>query len=1595
MISGLKKRLMGLVKPQLVPWLISALVLLFGFIVSTTLWRNAQQHQLEKIQTELEFSADQAANNILRRLDSYEMVMRGVKGYMDGSIDVTIEEFRAYIQALQIEEKKSGVQGIGLVMLVSDSEKKSHIAESRKLGLTDYKIKPDGERDNYAPIVRMEPMNGDNLKALGLDVLTVPAARAAIERSRDLDEVSITSHFTLVQDIGKPNTFSFVMYLPIFQQGMQHDTIVARRSAIKGWVDVPFRMNDLMAGLYGEFAKDIDIEIHDGLVVNNGNAPSDQSLMFRSDNKSSKSRLAEGVLQTKRQLDFGGRSWTLLVNTTPAFEARVSDPQQPAIVAWAGTALTLTLAILAWLLARGRQIAKVRYQQLFEQAGEGVLMLSREHRLIEANPAALALFGYTREELLKLNLPSLLAKNEVARLNPVVESMMAGTPHSGEWMHVRKDGTEVMLEVHARRLDGNSYFAILRDLTERNKAEQSIQRLKNLYRALSEINQAIVRMANEADLFPLVCRCAVKFGGMKMAWIGQADESGTFILPVASYGNGLTYLEGLKISTSADVPEGCGPTGITFHENRAIIISNFQENEITRPWHEQAKRYGWGASGSFPITRNGKPFAVFSIYDNHIDAFDKEMIDLLREMAMDISFALDNFEREKQRQLSQNKLLLAQAAVEESRDRYADLYEFAPVGYLSISKQGLIAEVNWKVTSMFGLKRNQLNDHPFMQFVDNEEKQCWQQLFLSMLDLDGGEELNFDMKFTHENGNKLTANLNCLRMDDEGEQPILRVAMIDVTQLKQAEEARQQTDLRLQATIDAIPDLMFEVDLNGRYYAVHSTSNQLLVLPPEELIGKTVHEVLPPEAASIAMSAINEADEDGRSQGRQYELQLPQGKRWFELSISKKSGNNHDDNPHFIVLSRDITERKQVEAALQSSELHLRTIIDVEPECIKIVDAQGCLKEMNPAGLAMLEADNLDQISNKPLLDFIAPKYHKAFKDLHKHVIAGETKQLEFEVIGLRGGRRWLETHAVPMLDKGQKVLLGVTRDITERKLAELEVRISATAFESQEGMMVTDANKTILKVNKAFTKISGYSAEEAVGQTPRLVSSGHHHADFYELMWDKIAINGGWEGEVWNRRKNGEVYPQHLTITAVKDSEDAVTNYVASFTDVTLRNAAEAEINHLAFYDVLTRLPNRRLLIDRLNHALSAGARLGWGGALLFLDLDHFKTLNDTLGHDVGDLLLRQVAERLTACVREGDTVARLGGDEFVVMLEDLSKQPIEAAAQAKIIANKILTTISQPFYLSKKIYQSTASIGVVLFSDNEHSQETLLKHADIAMYQAKKAGRNTLCFFDPDMQVAINTRAALEIDLRNAIDNQQFELYYQVQVNILGQPLGAEALIRWPHPERGLVSPYNFIPLAEETGLILPIGQWVLESACAQLQAWQQAPATRNLTLSINVSPKQFYQSNFASQVKTAVKHFNVNPKQLKLELTESILLEHIDDTIMKMNELRNIGVHFSLDDFGTGYSSLQYLKLLPLYQLKIDQSFVSDIATDTSDQAIVRTIIAMAETLNLEVIAEGVESTVQRELLTSCGCDTYQGYLFGRPVPIEQFNAALKSV
>lgn len=557
----------------------------------------------------------------------------------------------------------------------------------------------------------------------------------------------------------------------------------------------------------------------------------------------------------------------------------------------------------------------------------------------------------------------------------------------------------------------------------------------------------------------------------------------------------------------------------------------------------------------------------------------------------------------------------------------------------------------------------------------------------------------------------------------------------------------------------------------------------------------------------------------------------------------------------------------------------------------------------------------------------------------------------------------------------------------------EAALRVAAIAFEIEEGMIVTDHDEVIIRVNRVFSELTGYSAEEVTGRSLSELKSDRHDAGFYSRMREILHTDNYWQGEIWNRRKNGDVYPEWLTITAVVGKDGNITNYICAFFDITERKQAEDRIHTLAFYDPLCQLPNRRLLFDRVQQAVVSSARSQTRVALVFIDLDNFKLLNDTRGHDVGDLLLVEVAQRLRTCIRESDTLARLGGDEFVVLLEELDDDRTQAAMQALEVGEKVLKAINQPFVLNDIEEFTSASVGISLISNHKRNLDDLLKQADTAMYAAKKSGRNTLRFFDPAMQEALELRIHLEAGMRKALQRGEFQLFYQLQVDSNKRPIGAEALIRWEHPEQGLVSPAKFIPIAEDTGMILPLGHWVIQEACGQIKLWESDPLTRDLTVAVNVSAKQFRQSDFVTQVSDLIKRSNINSSRLKLELTESIVLENIADTIAKMHELKAIGVHFSMDDFGTGYSSLAYLTQLPFNQLKIDQSFVRNIGKKTTDSMIVQTIVGMAHHLSMEVIAEGVETDAQRQFLWDAGCRYYQGYLFGRPVPVAEFSFLLK--
>jgi len=928
----------------------------------------------------------------------------------------------------------------------------------------------------------------------------------------------------------------------------------------------------------------------------------------------------------------------------------------------------------------------------------------------------------------------------------------------------------------------------------------------------------------------------------------------------------------------------------------------------------------------------------------------------------------------------------------ENQENYRELFELAEDMMLILDQTRRVIVVNQAVIKRLGYTMDEMLGRPIDDFVVSN--------FAAMLDgrYEQAEHAGFlvyESAMIRKDGSVIDVEV-CNRPITWLGEPAYYGVVRDISERKRAESRIRESERKWRELFDnmttgfALHDVICDQHgkvIDYRFLEVNRAYEQLTGLKGEDIIGRTVLEVLP-GTEDYWIDIFGRVAVTGEP--AEYENYSKELGRWYQVrAYSPKQGQ-------FAVIVSEITDRVLIEKSLESSERDLRHAQSIAHVGSWTHDMQGKITWSDECYRIFGYSPESFTPNREELYKLVHPEDVNAMAEWNKVCMSGQDPgPLEWRCVRPDGSVRYILGHGELVRDAdGQPShMAGTVQDVTERRQVEAELRIAATAFESQQCLMITDANTVILRVNKAFCESTGYTSKDIVGLTPRILKSGRHDREFYREMWNSIENTGYWEGEIWDRHKNGEVYPKWLSISAVRGDGGRITHYVGSHIDISERKLAEEKIQHLAFYDYLTDLPNRLLLMDRLHQACVSSLRNEHVNALLLIDMDNFKNLNDTLGHDVGDLLLKQVTQRLLAHVRVGDTVARQGGDEFVVMLTDLHKDKIGAAEQTEIIGQNILRVLSEPYELGKYTYHCTASMGVSLFSGDAQSEDELLKQADIALYQAKRAGRNSLHFFDPQMQINIDARVSLEAELHTAIEHGQFQLYYQIQVDENTRPFGAEALIRWNHPRRGIVLPGEFISLAEETGMILPIGLWVLESACKRLARWQQDPAKCELSLAVNVSARQFHQPEFVVQVREIVGRNAVNPHYLKLELTEGILLEKKEETIAIMKELQQLGIQIALDDFGTGYSSLSYLKRLALYQLKIDQSFVRDIVVDPNDRTIVRTIVAMAQSLDLNVIAEGVETEEQWQFLRNSHCNRFQGYLFGRPMPADELEELLK--
>ncbi len=907
----------------------------------------------------------------------------------------------------------------------------------------------------------------------------------------------------------------------------------------------------------------------------------------------------------------------------------------------------------------------------------------------------------------------------------------------------------------------------------------------------------------------------------------------------------------------------------------------------------------------------------------------------------------------------------------------------APGIYFKFDEQGRFVGWNRACLEIFGRTPEEMGACHALDVVAPDQRAYAQAAFETML---GGTSVTLDLDFIVADGRRRAFHGTGVPVTCDGQRHVTGL-IVDITERKRMEE-----HLRLyERMVSCMPDHLSVIGRDYRYVAVNDAYLAHHDRPRSAIVGHTVADLLGREIFDTLIKTRLDRCLAG---------ELVKFQAWFDFPASGRRFQDVTYTPYLdddggvsgvIVASRDLTDLELAHQALMASQTSFHQLLDQAADAIFISDLDGRIVDVNQRacanlGYAKSELLGLNVLDVEQDFDLEAAKaIWRALQPGQVTTLLGHHRR--------KDGTVYPAEIRVSSLDlNGRRLMTALARDISDRLLADEKLRQAAVVFDNaQEGIMVTDANARILAVNQAFCEITGYSESEALGETPGKFKSGRHDAAFYQGMWNTLASTGRWQGEVWDRRRDGEIYPKWLSISAVRDAAGKTLRYVALFADITHLKESEARLEHLAHFDVLTDLPNRLLFNSRLEHALEQARRHGEHIALLFLDLDRFKTINDSLGHPAGDELLITVARRIRKRLRVEDTLARLGGDEFVILLEKL-----DAAQRAAIVAQDVLQVLAEPVLLAggHEVFIG-CSIGISLYPNDAVDATRLVSSADAALYQAKEQGRNTYRFYTEALTTVANEHLALETRLRRGLERGEFILHYQPLIDARDDRMfGVEALVRWQPPDEALVPPGKFIQIAEETGLIVPLGAWILRTACAQARAWRDA-GLPPLIMAVNLSGRQFQSSDVAGMVRAVLAETGLPASQLELELTESVLMEQADQAIATLDALKALGVRLAIDDFGTGYSSLAYLKRFPIDKLKIDQSFVAGLAEDADDREIAATIIAMARGLHLDVLAEGVETQQQLALLRQFGCEQYQGYLFGRPVPAEELACRLRAL
>ncbi|MBU1224826.1 MAG: EAL domain-containing protein [Gammaproteobacteria bacterium] len=940
------------------------------------------------------------------------------------------------------------------------------------------------------------------------------------------------------------------------------------------------------------------------------------------------------------------------------------------------------------------------------------------------------------------------------------------------------------------------------------------------------------------------------------------------------------------------------------------------------------------------------------------------------------------------------EILLAQRRLRATLDAIPDLVWLKDA-------DGVFLSCNPMFERLYGAREADIVGKTDYDFVDREQADFFREHDRQAMAA-GRPSINEEwLNFADDGSRGLFETIKTPILDEDGKPVgVLGVAR-DITARVQAQRELLESQQRTQQYLNIVGVMLIALDAEGRVQLVNRKGCEILGVPEADILGKDWFQFfLPERLRKDVRETFFQLLQGGQGELAEYAENPVLTQRGEERMVAWHNALLRDEAGRAIgVLAsgEDITERKLAEQALRDSRESLRLLLDSMAEAAYGVDFDGNCTFVNRAFLKMLGYEDEREVLDKRIHALIhharadGSPYPESECHMHHAYRFNQAVNVTDEVFWRKDGVAIpVEYWSNPIVTDGVVVgAIATFVDITGRKRAKAQLELAATVFEqSGEGILITDAEHKIILVNQAFTAITGYSESDALGHEPHMLSSGRHDRAFYRAMWEAITTQGRWQGEIWNRRKDGSLYQESLSIIRVLDAKGEVAHYIGISSDITQHKEALARIQQLAHYDPLTGLPNRALLRERIRHDLSTAQRKDAQLAVLFVDLDHFKNVNDTLGHRIGDELLVAIAGRLKAAVREVDTVSRQGGDEFILILPDTD------ADGAVRVAAKLLEAVSQPCQVESFELTVTLSIGIAMYPADGHDFETLSRCADAAMYRAKHDGRNTYRFFTTEMQARSAHSLQMENALRRALERKQLLLHYQPQISLReGGIVGVEALLRWQHPELGMIAPADFIPIAEESGQILPIGEWVLRSAVKQLKTWMDA-GLAPMTMAVNLSAVQFRHPHLPELLAQILDEAKLAPHCLELELTESVAMDDAPAAIAVMDRLHARGIRMSIDDFGTGYSSLSYLKRFKVHRLKIDQSFVRDIGEDPEDRAIVSAIIRLADSLGLQTIAEGVETEGQLTFLCEQGCKEVQGYYFSKPLPADQFEAFVRA-